>query len=298
MHSIDRIKSFRKKHGTCNILLTQFSYAAWKGGKNNRTWRETAAKEKLEILFNQGKIFGASVVIPFASYVWFANIKNYYLNDSINTPQVVLDRCQRNNAPFGVQILAPYECHEIDEAPKDCSQAIKYWKSIYSKISERNCISFQRSYSVSELEQQFRKYCERIKRNNSWWLIKILGKVPKLRAFSRVVINLDDINEVIEIDLPNESLSPSVCPPDVSLHSESLGFIFSNPFGFDTLTVNGCFEELSPDGFSKLTKNFALENLNNLGLSLSPAILFNWKVIVIFLGRLIKVTRKLGSQRN
>ena len=36
------------------------------------------------------------------------------------------------------------------------------------------------------------------------------------------------------------------------MHSESLSFIFKNEFGFDTLTVNGCFE-CSPKNFSKVS---------------------------------------------
>ena len=40
---------------------------------------------------------------------------------------------------------------------------------------------------------------------------------------------------------------------DIEMHSESLFFVFKNEFGFDTLTVNGCFES-SQKGFSKLAK--------------------------------------------
>ena len=40
-------------------------------------------------------------------------------------------------------------------------------------------------------------------------------------------------------------------------------------FGFDTLTVNGCFEEASNGGFLVSTKTLAIENLNNLGMSIS-----------------------------
>ncbi|MGB8077554.1 MAG: hypothetical protein WCF09_06720, partial [Gallionella sp.] len=112
-------------------------------------------------------------------------------------------------------------------------------------------------------------------------------------GFQPVVIKLDDLNESIIIDLPNQILRRTEMAPDIQLHSESLAFIFRNAFGFDTLTVNGTFEETRPGGFGRFAKTFALENLNNLGYSLSPALIFNLKLIGIFLGRLTGVARKL-----
>ena len=35
LNSTENIKLFKKKFGSCDVLLTQFSYASWKGGKNN-----------------------------------------------------------------------------------------------------------------------------------------------------------------------------------------------------------------------------------------------------------------------
>ena len=77
------------------------------------------------------------------------------------------------------------------------------------------------------------------------------------------------------------------------MSSESLKFILSFPFGFDTLTVNGCFEEENDDGFIKATKSLAIENLNNMGIRFSPSILYNLTVILMFLNQLKKVSNKL-----
>ena len=80
---------------------------------------------------------------------------------------------------------------------------------------------------------------------------------------------------------------------DISLNSESLNFIFNNSFGFDTLTVNGCFETGNKNGFEKLTKLLAIENLNNLGIYFNFSIIFNVKIFLIFFERLRKVKRNL-----
>ena len=79
------------------------------------------------------------------------------------------------------------------------------------------------------------------------------------------------------------------------MQSESLDFIFKNSFGFDTLTVNGCFEEVIKNGFVRATKTLAIENLNNLGISIELKTLFNFPIIKLFLTRLYRVARKLDA---
>ena len=71
-----------------------------------------------------------------------------------------------------------------------------------------------------------------------------------------------------------------------------MSFIFKNEFGFDTLTVNGCFE-CSPRNFSKVSKTLAIGSLNAMGLKLNLAIIFKLDVILLFLKKLIVFLRKL-----
>ena len=68
-----RCKEVLKLVGECDFLISQFSYAAWKGGKSNIQWRKNAAREKLETLRLQADFFKPKVLIPFASFVYFSN---------------------------------------------------------------------------------------------------------------------------------------------------------------------------------------------------------------------------------
>ena len=79
---------------------------------------------------------------------------------------------------------------------------------------------------------------------------------------------------------------------DISMHSESLLFIFKNDFGYDTLTVNGCFNA-TKDGFIKTTRSFAIGSLNSMGLKLNLNLIFNFNLILFFLKLLRKVSKKL-----
>ena len=81
----------------------------------------------------------------------------------------------------------------------------------------------------------------------------------------------------------------------LSMKSESLDFIFKNSFGFDTLTVNGCFEEEQKGGFVQAAKSLSIENLNNLGLKFQLKTLFNTTIIKLFITRLYRVKSKLDQ---
>ena len=53
--SLKRANEVFLKTGTIDVLLTQFSYAAWKGGKKNKKWRDEAANDKIKtILISSG----------------------------------------------------------------------------------------------------------------------------------------------------------------------------------------------------------------------------------------------------
>ena len=79
------------------------------------------------------------------------------------------------------------------------------------------------------------------------------------------------------------------------MSSESLNFLFKNNFGFDTLTVNGCFEEIKKNGFMSSTKTLAIENLNNLGFYISIKTIFNLNLLSLFFKRLYSVKKKIND---
>ena len=107
MRDENELKKFRKKYGTFDVLLTQFSYAAWKGGINNKIYRQVAADEKLEVIKTQASVLDCKTVIPFASFVYFSNELNFYMNDSINTPEKVIKFF--SDKKINVIVLAPGE---------------------------------------------------------------------------------------------------------------------------------------------------------------------------------------------
>ena len=276
--------------GPVDVLLTQFSFAAWKGGKNNKKWRDEAASEKINTIKLQIEAFKPKFLIPFASFVYFSNFDNFYLNDAANTPETLKEKLRE--CPVKIVLMAPRHILGGVSETLNEADAINFWKEKYSKISPLNKYD---TIELNILKKSFLKYCERIEKNNNLTLIKILRKITPVRAFDPVIIYLEDLKAKVSFDYVKKRFFQTDADPMLSMKSESLDFIFNNSFGFDTLTVNGCFEEENKNGFVNSTKTLAIENLNNLGIKIQIDTIFNFKIIRLFLVRLLRASRKLKT---
>ncbi len=289
----DELKKFKKKFGTFDVLLTQFSYAAWKGGVENKIYRQIAADEKLEAVEKQARILECKSVIPFASFVYFSNELNFYMNDSINTPQKVVNFFADKKAK--VIFLSPGEIQKVNNLQQD-KLSLDFWKKKYSEINlikNDKKDKYSQSINLKDLNLNFDVYKKRIFKKNSKIIIYLLSKIKLMNFFQPLRIKLLDHDKIYKYSIftgLNEDVENQEI--DIAMHSKSLLFIFKNEFGFDTLTVNGCFEA-SQAGFGKVTKSLALGNLNSIGLKLNFGLIFHPKVIFLFLNTLKKVKKRI-----
>ena len=285
-----RCNEVLKITGECDILVSQFSYAAWKGGKDNLAWRQLAAKEKINTLKLQTSFFKPKVLVPFASYVYFSNDLNFYLNDAANKPEDVIKAFEGNDTK--VAVLSPFQELSNLECEIDNSESMTFWNEAYKKVNSKTLQKYK-SIDSGNLQEYFENYKSRIFKNNSKWFMKLVRYASPIAAFRPVIINISDLDTNIKLDLFGDSLQPCNVVADISMHSESLEFLLKNTFGFDTLTVNGCFEEVSDSGFSRATRTLAIENLNNMGIEFRLSIILNYQLIVMFISRLWAVSKKL-----
>ncbi|AXI46128.1 hypothetical protein C1J03_08915 [Sulfitobacter sp. SK012] len=287
-----RAQEFRDAVGTCDILLTQFSYAAWKGGRDNRAWRVTAAQEKLDNISVQAHVLEPKMIIPFASFVSFAHERNNYLNDASNTPDAVVENFK--DAPFAIQVMAPGDVTDGSADPAASAKACDWWRTQYAKAGD-DLMTYE-TVDAQALQTAFAKWRTRVFKNNSRPVMKCAQKFSPIKVLKPVVIELDDLGTRWEIDPPKGTFTQTGAPADLIMHSESLEFLFLNSFGFDTLSVNGNFEEASTGGFSRAARSIAIENLNNLGIRFGMGLLFEPKIIAVILERLRGVSAKMGRK--
>ena len=288
LNEINEIKKFKKKHGKFDLLLTQFSYAAWKGNEENIDYRKAAASEKLETFINQYKILECKKAVPFASFIYFSNKLNSFMNDEINKPHIFQEYFKTK---INSIILAPGEEQHIDDLKQNDS-SIQFWKKKYENVHNLPVESFEKSIDFEILKNEYLKYKDKILKINSKFLIYLSFKLKFLKFFQPINIFLLDHQKSYEFSLLNGFKESKYKNPDISMHSESLYFIFKNDFGYDTLTVNGCFTA-SKEGFIKTTRSFAIGSLNSMGLKLNLNLIFNYNLIFFFLKLLKKVSKKL-----
>ncbi len=72
--------------GTVNLLFTQFSFANWIG---NHADQIGAVKAKLDDLALRVNIFAPEFTVPFASFIYFCNRENAWMNDLMITPEAI-----------------------------------------------------------------------------------------------------------------------------------------------------------------------------------------------------------------
>ncbi|MFL2882935.1 MAG: MBL fold metallo-hydrolase [Pelagibacteraceae bacterium] len=286
------IKDFKKKHGEFDILLTQFSYAAWKGGIDNTELRQIAAKEKIDAMISQAKILNCKFVIPFASYIYFSNKMNFYMNDSVNKPETVVKELA--NEKINSIIMAPEETQNLDSI-KQNPHSLEFWKQKFDLNNKNKEIDeYKKSVNLEELNLNFEDYRKKIFKKNSKIIITLLHKLPIFNIFQDIVIYLEDHKKSYSFSILKGLHEKSNSEYDISMHSDSLLFIFKNEFGFDTLTVNGCFQTKSKK-FSKVTKTLALGSLNAMGLGLNYKLIFDMQIILLFLKKVSSFFKKLKS---
>jgi len=286
-HDLQRLKS---EIGAVDVLLTQFSYAAWKGGRDNKQLRQAAAREKLATVRRQIEHLKPKFVIPFASFVYFSHVENFYLNDSLNEIPAVVDIIKAcGSAPV---IMKPKDIWTVG-TPWCSSDAIAFWREGYASIGTLPRRELTKSVELSQLVDHCRLYQRRTFQKNSKWLMRVASMVPGVGAFQPFLIKLTDLRKTVRFSFFDglQEVSANVVA-DVEMASENLAFVFLNEFGYDTLAVNGRFEA-STFGFGRMTKNFGIGWLNALGLSISPSLLVKADVAFLLLHQLRLLLAKI-----
>ncbi len=285
------IKKFKKKIGKVDLLLTQFSYAAWKGPESNSNLRLSSAKEKIQNIIDQNKFLQPKTVLPFASYIYFSNEMNFYMNKDSNKPIKIYEQLIKEK--INPVILKPGEIQDVD-CLKQNRTSLDFWSNLMKNLHNNKTDKFDKNISLDNLNCEFLNYKKKIFKKNSLFIVKVLNKIKFLNLFQNINIYLIDHKKNYNFSIITGLVESNEGKIDIKMHSESLYFILKNEFGYDTLTVNGCFES-SFDKFNKVSKTLALGSLNSMGINLNIFIIFKANIIIIFLKKLRAFINKAKS---
>lgn len=242
-----------------DILFTQFSYASYAPTKESRL---KFAENQFLALKKQDELIKPKFIVPFASFIYYSNVENKYMNDSINSVMSAHEFMNKN-CKSKVIILRPNQ--EWDGTNElDNNMSLKYWKNIYENMDNLNYNKDTSSVDDLELISKSKKYIIRLKEKNNFLIVKflkIIGLFKDIEIFvedKKKYYNFNIFSGLQEINFVKNKNNL------ISLHSNSLAFLFDYNFGFDTLIVNARFTSNS-SYYQRFKETFFLGTLNNTG---------------------------------
>ena len=256
------------KNVKIDCLLTQFGYASFISNAEDATARKAASRKKLTQMVEQILFFQPEFVIPFASYVYFSHIENFYMNDMQTDIAEVASVIEAQNViPI---ILYPNDTFTFEKIEN--SKAIAKYARDRKKIKP---IHFSSSFDLAELELSAERYRNRMiefhTRVGMFFVLLLskayqtIGKVP----FDKVTIEISDLSKTVTFHIL-EGLKPyeGSEPADIVLSSDSLKYAFDYDWGWGTLMVNGRLSVKSKKSQRLGNRVFLLGSLRNRGISI------------------------------
>lgn len=277
--------------GRVNVLLTQFSYAGWKGNADDQSLRRRSAASKLEIMQSQILAFRPEFTIPFASFCYFAHEENRYHNDHINTPSAAVDAI--TEARSNPVLMYPEDEWSVGDGWSN-QLALERYERDYDLSGKKFYTS--KGLPEPELIEAARTYLERLHSRNNRFLLSVIRHVPMMGFLRPLDIMVYDLGYVYTFSFDRGLTRRSTNSHyDVRMHSSSLAYVFRFDWGYDTLMVNGRFES-SMRNFNKMTKTFSIGTLNNTGRFVSFKLLFDSNFLISFVRALRTFARRLRRQ--
>ncbi|MDC0938780.1 MBL fold metallo-hydrolase [Candidatus Pelagibacter sp.] len=278
---INKISKILKRNPT--VLFSQFSYSSFAYSASER---KALAKKKTDILLKQINKINPKFVIPFASFVYFSQEDNFYMNDSINDVEKVHSLILNNTNSKSI-IMKPNQEWDLN-SEIDSNEAILFWMKKFREIKIKE-IELKK-YNYDELKTSATKYQKSIFKNNNKLLINIL---LFLKIIPHALFYVTDHKKYYQFSLGNSliKIEKPLNGGYVSLKSDSLKFLFDYMFGLDTLLVNSRFTPSDKLAVNRLTRCFIFGGLNNTGRYLNKKLVISF-FDYNFLKRSIKIFLK------
>jgi len=254
--------TIKRKVGDVDILLTQFSYANWVGNKEDTAFRRAVAREKLDRIVMQSRVFQPRMIVPMGSYVWFCHTENSYMNEAINRIQDAYRFIGDNTQAVPV-VLYPGDTWNVENVHESLSSLQKYSVD-YGKIPTSDLIESQR-VDLSELIVASTEFVRRLRHSNNSLMLSLLLRPAR--------IYLTDYRRTVDLSLPEglKEVAGDYDSCDVALSSDSLLYCLKFQWGGDTLHVNGRFQKPKNGRWARFRRYFSIASLNNRGERCSPA---------------------------
>lgn len=234
----------KKISSDIDFLFTQFGYASWVGNESDKEYRFKVAQEKFERIKVQAEVLNPEFILPFASFVYFSHLDNFYLNDLQNTPEKLRIAKQLNIFQDKIFFMKPYDelilenkFETANNLRKLTISAERHWGSLLRNIQPS--VNKDGIISLDSLKKKYRKYFVKVFLN-----FFVVPQMLELVGFIRPLkIKITDLTVTVEISyVKGFNVLDNNVPYDISIKSQVLDFILSNDYGYNSTSVNGRYK--------------------------------------------------------
>jgi UDP-MurNAc hydroxylase len=247
-------RSIAKAVGPVDVLLTQFSYANWAGNPGDEQEHRRLASEKRDEIGLQTRVFKPSIVVPFASFVWFSHQENFFHNAQMNQVGDIARFIMRDLGCKAV-VLYPGDRWTYGE-PHDSQTACARYAADFRAALERGPIDTSASVSSDTVTRAMEGFLKRVKARNP-----IIRFIPGLTTSVRVT----DWERSFQLDLSGMRQIAAGASVDIKLSSDSLLFALRTPWGANALAVNGRYVAPARGEAARFFRFFRAADLNDHG---------------------------------
>lgn len=258
--STGECKLIRKDLDHVNVLLNQFSLAAYAGFEPAERYLPARAEQILHNMSEVHRALDTQVTIPFASFIYFSAEDNKYVNEHANSVSDAYNYLSRQGRRAAV--LYPGDIYQVG-ATHDSSAALHRYGALpgwdelpYDPIETKPLDAIFEAYAA--MAEQIRERYSR----------------AVLMPLRPVTIRIPDLDRTIEFSLAKGQIAEArdAQHPDLSINSQPLWFGFKFPFGIQTLGVSARFT--LHRSFRNWKMHRILFSLNNGGIYLKPKYVF------------------------
>lgn len=276
MRDRTRLDPLRQRLGQVDVLATQFSYAFWLGNEGETAIRERYARQKMVDMAMQVEVFGPRFVIPIASFIQFCHDENHYLNDAINTAHAVTSFLAAETGANPV-LIYPGDRWAVG-ATWDNDPALSRYARDYDAVRARTDWVPRRPVDEAQLFAEATAFAARMKVN--------AGIARFLLADASIFLwdNQESYRLSARNGLRAANKPRGQC--DIELSAESLLLCLKEPWGADTLGINGRFRKPTGGRYARFYNLFRFGQLASRGLPVGP------RYLASAIGR--KIARRLG----
>ena len=222
-----------RKTGRIDLMLAQFSIAAWCG--TGMDAGKAAAAQKLDSLRRTVSEFRPRHFVPFASMIYLSHEENRYMSEWANGPDAVLEALA--GLPADRRFLYPGDSWDSEAGFSINGDATACYRQDFEGIPQ---LPFHRSetHGLGDIVMEGKARAEDVHR--------FYGRL-RLRRVASAYLYVRDLDASVCFDIKRGNVEIVDRPReqcDIEIGSQALWFAFKHAFGMDTLLVSGRFTRI------------------------------------------------------